>query len=299
MRRPRSSNGGTMSTENPRRPPSAARKAGEPVRALAEMKVVADHDPGDVEQPDQDALDEFGRVEAGERGVEIHYDGTVEPGRRQQPELGRLVAEPKDGHVAVEEGARMRLESQRRRRTAELAGPRNRGVDHRAVAAMDPLEISDRQHAALAAQPGSGVVGSTPPRTTVNGGGEVGNIGHGGCGSNGGADRDVRMAAVKSSRRRRAARGGTETEASPSSTARPSTAASQARRTLRPFVDQFHHLDRHRHHVADLDRGVEIEGLRAIDRARSRQPGTENRPRSGSPCTGRGRSARRTRELAA
>ena len=70
---------------------------------------------------------------------------------------------------------------------------------------------------------------------------------------------------------------GTDTIASPSSTTLPSTIASQARWTRRALAHQFHDLDDDCDHVADLYRRMEIERLRAVDRARAWQPRAEHR----------------------
>ena len=65
----------------------------------------------------------------------------------------------------------MRLEGQRRGRTAEAACARHRGADHRAMAAMHALEIADRDHRALAARPDAAATSSASLITT-NGGAE-------------------------------------------------------------------------------------------------------------------------------
>ena len=121
MRRPLSSNRGTMSTAKPWRAPAAARIVGRAGAVGAEMEIEADRDAGDREPLDQDALDEFLGAERRQRRVEAQHDRAVEPGRRQQPQLVALVGQPEQRLLRAEEAARMRLEGQRRRRPAERA----------------------------------------------------------------------------------------------------------------------------------------------------------------------------------
>ena len=87
-------------------------------------------------------------LEGGERGVELHHDGAVERGRREEPQLGVGIGEPEQRLVRRKEGARMRLEGEHCRRAPEPVGARHRSADHRAMAAMHALEIADREHRA-------------------------------------------------------------------------------------------------------------------------------------------------------
>ena len=106
------------------------------------MEIKADHGAADVEAPDQDAADEFFRRQARQRRVEGQDDRPVEPGRSQQPQFGALVGQAEQRLGGIEEGARMRLESQHGRRLAEALGAIQRGGNHRLVAAMDAVEIA-------------------------------------------------------------------------------------------------------------------------------------------------------------
>ena len=110
---------------------------------LAEMEVEADHRAADGEPVHQDAFDKLLGAEAGQRGVEIEQDCAVEPGRGEQPELGDLGREVERRLVRAEEGPRMRLEGQHRRRPVRRLGAPHRHGDHRAVAAMDAVEVAD------------------------------------------------------------------------------------------------------------------------------------------------------------
>src|SRR5262245_26810163 len=109
---------------------------------LAEMEIEADRDARGGKSVDQHLFDERGRLKSRERVIELHHDGTVEPGRGEQAELGGLVGQAKKRLVRIEEGAGMRLEGQRRRRAPEGAGAAHRRCDHGAMAAMDALEIA-------------------------------------------------------------------------------------------------------------------------------------------------------------
>ncbi len=109
----------------------------------AEVEVEADHGAGDGKALDQDAVDEFLRRKAGQRRVEGEHDRAVEPGRGQKPQFGGLVGQPEQRLAGIEEGARMRLEGQRRRRPAQRPGLVQRRADHGAMAAMHAIEIAD------------------------------------------------------------------------------------------------------------------------------------------------------------
>ena len=71
------------------------------------------------------------------------------PGRGQEPQLGAFVREAEQRRVRAKERARMRLEGQRRGRPAERLGARQRGRDHRPVAAMHAVEIADGDDGAI------------------------------------------------------------------------------------------------------------------------------------------------------
>ena len=117
--RPSSSSGGTMSTAKPSSRAllgQISRRAG---AVLAEMEIEADRRAADAEAADQDALDEILRRGGGERGVEGHDDGAVEPGRRQQPQLVALARELEQRVLRPQEQPRMRREGQRRGLAAE------------------------------------------------------------------------------------------------------------------------------------------------------------------------------------
>ena len=120
----------------------------------AEMEVEADHGAGDGKALDQDALDKIFRRKAGQRRVEGEHDRAVEAGRGQKAQFGRLVGQPEQRRAGIEEGARMRLEGQRRRRPAQRPGQIQRRADHGAMAAMHAVEIADGDHGAT-----QGVIG--------------------------------------------------------------------------------------------------------------------------------------------
>ncbi len=99
--------------------------------------------PRTAKRLDQDAANELLGGEVGERRIEGEHDRAVEPGRGQEPQFGRLVGEPEQLFVRMEEGARMRLEGERRGRAAEPVGALQRGGDDDPVAAMHAVEIAD------------------------------------------------------------------------------------------------------------------------------------------------------------
>ena len=114
----------------------------------AEVEVEADHGAADGKALDQDAADEVLRREAGQRRVEREHDRAVEPGRGQKPQFDGLIGQPEQRLAGIEEGARMRLEGQRRRRPAQPPGQVLHRADHGAVAAMHAVEIADGDYRA-------------------------------------------------------------------------------------------------------------------------------------------------------
>ena len=107
------------------------------------MKVKADHRAAHGKAFDQNALHKFFRGQLGERRIEGEDDRTIEPGAGQQPQLIRLVGQPEQLFLRIEEGARMRLEGQRRGRLSQNSGAIERGSDDGAMAAMHAVEIAD------------------------------------------------------------------------------------------------------------------------------------------------------------
>ena len=96
--------------------PAAARKSGVPRRSLPKWKLKPITAPVMARRSTRMSCDEFLGAEPGQRRVEGQHDRAVEPGRGQQPELGGLRGEVERRLVGLEEGARMRLEGQHRRR---------------------------------------------------------------------------------------------------------------------------------------------------------------------------------------
>ena len=112
------------------------------------MEIEADRRAADAEAADQDALDEILRRGRGERGVEGHDDGAVEPGRRRAAAACRArwragTAGPAGGRTCADAARRSAPPP-----CGRAPGARARGVDHRAVAAMHAVEIADRHHRA-------------------------------------------------------------------------------------------------------------------------------------------------------
>jgi len=112
--------------------------------SLAKMKVMADRSAGNRKSPYKGTLDEVLGGLARERGIEFHDYGAIEIGRRKQTKLVGLVSEPKECILGLKKGPRMRLERERRCRSSKHAGARGCGADDFAVAAVDAIEIAER-----------------------------------------------------------------------------------------------------------------------------------------------------------
>jgi hypothetical protein len=83
-----------------------------------------------------------------QRGIECQYDGAIEAGGGQKPQLGGLVGQPEQRFAGMEKGARMRLKCQRRRRLAESPRAVQCGADDGAMAAVHAIEIAHGDHGA-------------------------------------------------------------------------------------------------------------------------------------------------------
>ena len=151
----------------------------------AEMKVEADGDAGDGKSIDQYARHEILGGKARERGVEPQHDRAGEAGRGQQAQLRAFVREAEQRLVRTEEGAGMRFEGQRRGRPGERLGARQRGRDHRPVAAMHAVEIADGDDRAVERVVRGCVATDHGERL-----GRLRLVGHGGGGRHGASDDD-------------------------------------------------------------------------------------------------------------
>src|SRR5215470_19411857 len=98
---------------------------------------------------EQDIVDEIVGRGLRQRGVEGQYDRAVEPGAGEQAQLGALVGQAEQRLLRAEEAARMRLEGERRGRSAERARARKRCSDHGTVPALHAVEIADGDDGAL------------------------------------------------------------------------------------------------------------------------------------------------------
>ena len=112
------------------------------------MEVEAGHGVADAELAVEDAGHELLRALAGEVAREGLLDDGVEAELGEQARLHRRRRQEEQRHVRAEDGARMRLEGQHQRRHAAPVGFLARALEHRLVAAMDAVEIADRDHAA-------------------------------------------------------------------------------------------------------------------------------------------------------
>ena len=91
--RPSSSSGGTISTANAEPRALLGQKTRRAHAVLAEMKIEADRRAADAERARKNCDDEIFGGGRRQRRVEIHDDGAVEPGRRQQAQLVRSSTE--------------------------------------------------------------------------------------------------------------------------------------------------------------------------------------------------------------
>ena len=115
---------------------------------FAEMKIVADRDPADSEPLDELMVNEILRRGPGARLVEGHHHGAGKPRPGQQPQLVSLVGEAELRAVRAEKTAWMRLEGDGKRRLSMGPAHPQGGLDHRAVAQMDAIEIAHGDHGA-------------------------------------------------------------------------------------------------------------------------------------------------------
>ena len=113
------------------------------------MEIEADRRAADAQPPDQNARDEILRRRSGERRVERHDDGAVEPGGGEQAQLVALARQLEQRVLRPQEQPRMRREGQSRGLAPERLRAFLRCSDDGAVAAVHAVEIADRHHRAM------------------------------------------------------------------------------------------------------------------------------------------------------
>ena len=123
-------------------------KRGRAGAVLAEMKIEADGGTADAEAADQNARDEILRRRSGERAVERHDDGAVEPRGREQPQLVAFARQLEQRVLRPQEQARVRREGQSRGLAAKRLRALLRCSDDGAMTAMHAVEIADRHDGA-------------------------------------------------------------------------------------------------------------------------------------------------------
>ena len=133
-----------------------------PAPPLAEVKIIAGDNPANLETADENLADEILGRHGGERGVEGKDDHPGNTGARQRNRLGLLRGEPKNRIRLEEKIGRMRLEGEHGARPPEPARDRLGAFEHRDMAAVDAIEIADRDDRALKAR--GGASGSTTTR---------------------------------------------------------------------------------------------------------------------------------------
>ncbi len=147
-KRPACSKRGTMSTAKPNSRPKGGKVTGRAGTIETEMEVEADRDPSDGEALDQNLRDEILRGKLRQSCVEAQHDRAVEASAAEKAQLRLLVREPEQRFVRTEESARMRLEGERRGGAPKDLRARASRSDHRAMPAMDAIEIPDGDHRA-------------------------------------------------------------------------------------------------------------------------------------------------------
>ena len=126
--------------------PGIFEKGRRPDARLAEVEIVAGDDGLSPEPAHQDVFDETLGRHRRHRLVEGEQDHAVDAERLEQARLVGCRRQPEDRPRAVEIVARVRLEGDRRAGAAERVRARLRTGDHRLVAAVDAVEIADREH---------------------------------------------------------------------------------------------------------------------------------------------------------
>src|SRR5204863_2472794 len=116
--------------------------------ALAEAEIVADHDLARGQRIDQHASDEVVRRQPGEARIEGEHDSDIDPEPLQQSQLQGQWRQPEVRLVGLEILARMGLEHDGSRRSAEPDSLIPRGLDERLVTAMHAIEVTDGERRA-------------------------------------------------------------------------------------------------------------------------------------------------------
>ncbi len=113
---------------------------------VAEAKVEADHDVADAEPAREHVVDEaLGRF-GHQMPIERQDVQVIDPEPGQEARLDPQRGQSRRRLLRRQDLARMRLEGDHAERRAEVAGPRPRGLDQGAVAAVHAVEIADRDH---------------------------------------------------------------------------------------------------------------------------------------------------------
>ena len=115
---------------------------------LAEVQGDAGSGVADAQVRDEDVADEVLGAKAGEGAVEGLLDHRAEAERAEEPRPDGSGGDAEQRHVGPENRTRMRLEGQHQRGHAPAPGFCQRASEHGLVAAMHPVEIADRHHAA-------------------------------------------------------------------------------------------------------------------------------------------------------
>jgi hypothetical protein len=121
--------------------------ARKPYRALvAEEKVRADPHLRNVKPVDQDRPDEHLRIPQRQVVGEADHGDPLHPGAGQRFDLLLLRHEERRRLVGPQHAGRMGVEGHRRRRPAAFPGAPPHAIDDLHVAAVQPVEIAQREH---------------------------------------------------------------------------------------------------------------------------------------------------------
>ena len=247
--------------------------------ALAEMEVVAADEARGAEPAEQQVVDEIARVDGGDVAVEGQHEGMAQSDARQQLGLDRGRGQPEHRLLGPEDAARMRLEGQGRRIAAEPGGKRKRLPRQFGMAAMDAVEIADRDHGAAQGRGHRlGEIDHEDGRFVLGGftlGRRIGGTCHGGLASGLPGLARARLFGLK---RRKPSSGSRGRQSDPGLALEHRLAVDEAfaeQPGPAPVGDELDDLDAGGDHVADLHRRQEGQCLRQVDRARTRQARAE------------------------
>ena len=130
-------------------PRGGAQRAQVAAAPLAEAEILADQQPACADATDEHVVDEHVGRERGELGIEAHDVHAIHTQLGEAFQLGAQRGQPRRRRFVGEELARMRLERHHGGRQREILRGFGEPGEHRLMAAMDAVEIADRQRDTL------------------------------------------------------------------------------------------------------------------------------------------------------